>query len=231
MSKADESSEEVVEGVYKHVWDAVVYINIKLEFWEQLCCTRERVEELNKSAPDAMGLIQRVLLDDIILSLARVFDNESTGRFCNMSILYLKSKIEEDVEYAGVVQRVNELLGEAPLPELRAHRKKVLAYADVEHIATKSDTGMRHGMPRELLSAAQEILNTLGEYLGKGPTVWDMPSSRYWADRLVRRLNDGLTLSKERRWLSSKLLHDWAAGDPWAYPQLVELGGHKGLSV
>lgn len=204
-------------------------VQARYDFWIELFGEREKVQQLNQIAPEALSLIQGSIIVDVLVRLARLFDRPATGKYQNASLMRL-------VETYGLPRdatrsaRVRKILDQSPIEQLKIARDKSLSHSDLETAIDGSYLpGFKHGMTRGLIKAAQDILNEVAVDLGGAHTHWDEPSSKRWATRFLRRLDDGQRLANERRWLRKCLIEGIDNGDPTAMDQLIAVGGVKGL--
>jgi AbiU2 len=95
---------------------------------------QESVDLLNKNGSYVFHLLQRLLLDDTILSLSRLADPPKTGKHENASIRSLVSLARVKLT-ALAASDVDALLAsfESHVSNVKVHRDKAIAHADLDH--------------------------------------------------------------------------------------------------
>jgi|SRR3989344_408811 len=94
----------------------------------------ENIELLNKSGSNVFALFQRLVLDEVMIALSRLTDPEKSAGNENASVRNLRAKANACLETKTIAE-VDALIGELDdhVRNLRKHRNKVLAHADLGH--------------------------------------------------------------------------------------------------
>ena len=133
--------------------------------YRQLFGTSEaRVDLLSKFVPDGAGLIQRTLVDSVILAACRLCDPPGMRRNKNLTLQRLvdsldpkpdsKQKAYFNSQLASIKNLVNTL---------RKHRHKRLAHSDLKIAMAKMELlpGVSRQAVEDVLRAIRELLNTI----------------------------------------------------------------------
>lgn len=138
---------------------------------------KDRVELLNRFAPNFFGSLHDILLHNIILSIGRLTDPASSG------------KEKDNASFPMLLQRTNKHLDknreldlQATLKELslktkkiRDLRNKLIAHSDLNIKLNKNETlpGVSRTEIENILQIIRDIFNSLEWTFGRGNTVFD----------------------------------------------------------
>lgn len=126
----------------------------------------DRLPLLNRFAGGFFGVAQRVLVDDVILSLGRLLDKEQICRKDNLSLTQLVCRIRKSGQ-SGLADELDGLRqsAEAQIQPLLVHRHKRLAHRDLS-VAVKPKS-----LPGITIQDVNRILQTVQRMLAK--VLWD----------------------------------------------------------
>lgn len=203
----DKTPSELQE-THDKLFQKVVALHHKWNEWQALFAgTVETVELLDKTAPAFFAMHQRVLIDDIILSMARLLDPAETGAYENLSLYRLQdcanatgnSKLSTDFGAAFETFKKHS-------ESLKIYRNKRLGHNDLDTIreidplppVTVQDI-------KNSLGALQDVMNTVDKYFGKSGISYELVRrGPHGVDAIVLFLKEGLQYheeeKKKRKW-------------------------------
>jgi len=165
----------------------------KIEFVRTLFYHSERrIDLMNMAAPAFFQLVKRVAVDDLLLSLARLFDRPSHGQGHNLSVRYF-------VETLGLPndpsarERINRALERRKglLRRLKEHRDKTLAHSDVNVLDGDRLAGVTVHEIRRTAQMLGAVYNLLSEDQGRAPTHWGMVLSVHRPEDIIEVIQLG----------------------------------------
>jgi hypothetical protein len=182
------------------LWNEMTWLEAK---WQQYCqlyaVSAKRIELLNASAPFFFRVVQDVLLEDVILSIARLTGPPRSMGKDNLTLLRLPALVDDAALGAKLQTALEEsVVAAAFAKDWRnrhlAHRDLALAIGQrVEPLAPASRTAVR-----EALSTMHRVFDLLqARYFGS-PIAWDLLSVPPGAEALLHRLN-AAQLAEEKR--------------------------------
>jgi hypothetical protein len=159
-------------ALFSALWRELVWLHVKWgEYVELFGTDLERVELLNRAAPNFFGIIQDVLLDNILLHIARMTDEPGSGTKTTLTIRALPDAVDPKIR-ATVEALINSAKDKVQF--CRVLRNKSLAHSDLTlaldpKLAAPLPTKSRNRV-REALDAVGNIMNTIEEHYGSAPT-------------------------------------------------------------
>ena len=157
-----------------------------------------RIDLLNKAAPDFFGRLQYALLDDVMLHLARLTDKAATGKKSNLSIKGLVQLLPDQDLQKGLATLIDAMDGKvAPCRDWRdrriAHNDYALA---VGRSATPLQSASRASI-RESIDAVAGVVGTISIYYFAAAMGYDCDEGP--ATDLIYVLNDGVRAAEQRK--------------------------------
>lgn len=176
------------------LYNEVVWVHAKwVEYRELFGTNEERLALLNESASWTFFIVQRVLIDDIILHLARLTDSPRSKGKQTVTIQALPKLLDSKRIQAEIRERVEVVV--ADLEFARVHRNRRIAHRDLRT--------MRDAHPEPLPAATREaierslegirgVMNFIeGELLDSNVFYEDGVHSLRGASMLLRQLAAG----------------------------------------
>ena len=123
-----------VEGLANTVNDAVVQLSYRWQIFRQLYDSgTESIEAMNRQGSNVFQLLQKLIIDDVTLSLARLTDSATVGNNANASLPFLLGKSSPYLEKNDIA-RLDGLLDQliSSVSKIRRHRNKALAHSDLK---------------------------------------------------------------------------------------------------
>ncbi len=109
----------------------IAWLSLKLDEYCQLFAVKEtRIELLNQSAPSFFFLIQRTLLESIILGIAKLTDSYKSGSKKNITLNTITSYINDEDLREDIQNDIRELTLKAQF--CRDRRNKIIAHMDFD---------------------------------------------------------------------------------------------------
>jgi hypothetical protein len=189
-------------GVYNELSSEVSWAHAKWNQYRQLYArSPERIDLLNQAASHFFGVLQELLLEDVILHLARLTDTPQIGRRDNLTLLRLPALIPDAQLSAEVTNLLDSVL--TACASIRLWRNRRLAHRDLA-IAMASTTDPLPGISRadveDALASMRAMLNRLaGHYWGSKTDYQCVITSGRDADSLVYYLQLGLRAEEQRQ--------------------------------
>jgi hypothetical protein len=125
------------ERIYEELSKEVTWINYKWAFYYALYESKEsRIDLINEADPVFFDTIQILLLESVILNIARLFDPASMGKNENLTLDSLE--ISLDIPSCSTI---NILLDEAKISteKIRIIRHKYIAHLDIDKALKQSN--------------------------------------------------------------------------------------------
>lgn len=191
-------SKELSEGKKREI-DSIkkelILINAKLSVFYAMFSDEKRRDLLIEAAPLLFGLLQKIIIDDLIISFGRITESAKTRKNKNCTIERLVSDSE-----AG--KKLNEEIS-LKLKKIRKIRDKQLAHRDLE-VVTSDDylgydvTGKEMNVRIELTDSLSELgdivkkINGVVNSLAGENTIYHYIQTKDGPDLGVKKLIDRL---------------------------------------
>ena len=148
----DEESEEFAKE-RKRLWDELVHLNDAWDEYLYLFGDKERVELLNRSGRWFFGLVQRVLIREVLLSVSRLTDNARMGRRANLTLDILLSD-PRIADIPGLTEELAAAIADvrSQAEPIRVHRNRTIAHLDHATAIGSADDPLP-SVPRDLVTA------------------------------------------------------------------------------
>ena len=192
--------------LYHALWKEVVWLHVKWGEVRKLYASPEepekRIELLNETAGFFFGMVQNIVLDDVLLHLSRLTDQAEQGGNKNLTILGLPEAVGDPELRSKVCASVREARARTAFARQRRNRR--IAHRDLPLALGETRAGSLSGASREDVEAALEsigdVMNLLSSEYGEGTVAYEplLP----WpggVDALVRYLSLGSQADRERR--------------------------------
>ena len=155
-----------LESVFECVNQSVIQLSFRWKIFCQLFDSGpDNIALLNTSGAEVFCLFQRLALDDAIMALSHLTDPEFSGRSKsnkNASINYLLRKVTASLDQDTNTELQASLARlEDHVKNLRVHRNKALAHADLRH--TLQPDALPQVLYDDLESAMKECRNLMGK--------------------------------------------------------------------
>ncbi|MCJ7483093.1 MAG: hypothetical protein MUO31_09020 [Thermodesulfovibrionales bacterium] len=161
-------------AVYFELRNEVAWLHEKWnQFLKLYGQSQESIEILNKAAGTFFGIIQKVLLEDIILHLSRLTDKKKSCGQKNLSLQILPEKITDPKLRAKIEELIE--IAKKSCESARRWRDKLLAHRDYYYAITRSDSlpGIGRTQIESSLSAVRNILNQIQSHFEDGETGYE----------------------------------------------------------
>ena len=152
-----------LEKAINAVNNQLIQISYRWKIFRQLFDSgQENIDLLNKSGSNVFELMQRLILDDVMMTLSRLTDREKSSGGENASIKNVVVKAR-----ASLSPTTNDDIGDlvieldTQVTNVRKHRNKVLAHADMTHAMNVSL------LPPVTYDELEKALKLLQEILSK----------------------------------------------------------------
>ena len=174
---------EELRKLYGYLSSALFEARESLHALENLYMDAGVVALLNRTAPAFCILVEEVLVNNIILSIARLTDQPQIGQHENLTLSRLVLELSEQ-KYPELRAQLDEKckrIEEMSNP-VRLYRHKLLAHADKAE-CLKANTNLGDeifiSLIRELIKEIGDFLNTFDYEFTKSETSYDEPISTY----------------------------------------------------
>jgi hypothetical protein len=141
----------------------------------------ERIELLNRAAPNFFGIIQDVLFQDIMLHVARLTDRVESAGKKNLTVRELPILVRPEIR--GAIERLLEE-AKSRTEFCRQWRNRQIAHNDralaLEDKHAEPLPGASRQKLREALAALANVLNAVSEPYGFAPSSFEHNSRSGW---------------------------------------------------
>jgi len=182
------------------LYHKVAWVHLRWALYKQLFGKSDRrIALLNETAGSFFGVLQGVLLDDVVLELARLVDSPKSCGKANLTLLRIPGLIADQELRPEIEAMVDS--AEGACAKARDQRNRRLAHNDLSlavETSAKPLPAIGIADVESALAAVRDLLNRLDshylnstvayEYVGTGPTD---------GDSLVHYLNKGLQAEQQ----------------------------------
>lgn len=124
--------------IYYRLWNDSIWLKAKWEEFTILFIESEtNVKLINKGLGRLAGILQRSLINDIILQIVRMTDASSSNGLSNISFLKIAEYMDDD-KYREIKLSILDLKDSAKT--LRRMRNKILAHNDLSEYYSNDDS-------------------------------------------------------------------------------------------
>jgi hypothetical protein len=184
------------------LWKDLTWLHLEWQQYRELFGTNEsRIDLMNRTAPRFFTSLERVLWQDVLLTLSRLADPAATGGQQNLTFRQLLLHITNPEMRFRFIEALN--MYEAAARFARDWRHRRFAHRELSHASdakTHSLIPASRASVERALQAARELMNLLEDELQGGETAYDHASdSGGGAVPLLWYLDSGLEVDEERR--------------------------------
>jgi hypothetical protein len=186
--------------VFAAIDGEVMWVHVVWKTFRELFASQQNVKLLNSTAPAGARVIQDALLDDVVLSLSRLTDPPTTGRFQNL-VLQSLTELAKQTGDEKVVDQFESAFSEiaSRVEVLRKHRDKRIAHSDLDVAAQDEKLpGYSRQSIEDALSSVRKLLNGFHMHFRQGTTAYEMPILSGGGDLLISYLKLGRRFQKIR---------------------------------
>jgi hypothetical protein len=188
-------------SVYDAFRNEVLRLHMKWNQYRQLYArSSQQIDLLNQAAGHFFGLAQEIMLENVVLHLARLSDREKTGGRGNLSLRILPSLVLDEHLAAEVDVLVNAAISSCQFT--RAWRNRLLAHRDLEiSLASSGEplSGVSRAEIEDALASIRAVLNRLSRhYMGSETNYRLVIAYGRDADSLVDYLRLGIRAEEKR---------------------------------
>jgi hypothetical protein len=190
---------EELGRVYNALMTEVSWLHVKFGLWRQLYArSPQRVDLLNRAAGHFFGVLQRALVDDVLLHLARLTDRETVSGRATLTIRRLPSAVPEALR--GDVETLVASARAACAP-VRPWRNRRLAHTDLESaISNAIVPGITDTQLEAAIASVRALLNRIEDHFWQAPTAYELVITPHGdADSLVYYLLKGIRAEERQR--------------------------------
>jgi chlorite dismutase len=176
------------------MYKELVWTSKKWEEYQDLFTTNsERIKIVNQSAPLFFSIIKDSLENDILLSISRLTDPPTTGKFKNASIRRALPEISDEATRENLTTQIDSL--ETTVKTIREKRNKNISHIDFDNLfQNQSDSiiVIKYTEIEDALKQIQKIFNQLEQLSCKSSTIFERFPSMRGSYELLRLLDQGL---------------------------------------
>jgi hypothetical protein len=184
------------------LWKDLTWLHLEWRQYRELFGTHEtRIALMNNTAPRFFWSLERVLWQDILLTLSRLSDPPGTGGQQNLTFRRLIPHISDVGLRARFTAALDKYEESARFAREWRHRR--FAHRELGHAAdpqTNALVSASRASVEQALAAARDVMNLLEGHFQSGETAYDHGSDAGGgAGPLLRYLDSGLEADEERR--------------------------------
>jgi hypothetical protein len=200
------------------LWQEAVYAHIKWrEFVELYGSKPTRVELLNRMAPRFFAMLQGVLFEEMLLHIARLTDQPSTGKGKdNLTIRNLPTLVDHPETKQKLEAAVKAAVEASEF--CRDWRNRHIAHRDLALATGNTASPLKNAsraQVKEVLRAIANVLNIADVHFTGSETYFGIGQGVGGAVSLLYVLNDGMNVQKKRE---ERLLAGEFSGDDLQQP-------------
>jgi hypothetical protein len=189
--------------VFVPLLEEVITLSSKwAEFKKLFAKSNERIELLNKTAPSFFHMIQNVLVEDIILHLARLSDYPKTAGKENLTIQRLPSIDSIKNCLPEIEKTIDDFVKSEEFALIKDWRNRILAHTDfklaTEGVIAKQLEVANKKKIENTLKLIQDILRKILLHFINEETIFE-PISQGDADALIFYLNSSIQYLEKRK--------------------------------
>jgi hypothetical protein len=169
------------------------------QYLELFAKSEEQIQMLNRAASGFFGTYQRLLWDDIVLSVARINDNATTAGKTNLTLSGLVKVIKNEglkTEAGLKAERAKQASSFC-----RDWRNRKIAHTDLKLAIQETAEPLAEASRQKVraaLSAIADVMNEINSYFHDSTIVFDEDWGAGNAEELLYVVNDGLHLNELR---------------------------------
>lgn len=196
MSEKSVGSTENAQNIFQKLKQESIQLHFHWIIYRQLFASSQaNTALLNERGSNVFFLLQRLIFDNVSLSLSKFTDPPKQGRNSNLSIPLLIERVAEDSQSLSNELRNLFVKLQEKCTAFRLHRNKRIAHADYNHsLKIESDPlpGISRADVEDALSAFRDILNKVELHYFNSQTAYQMLVTAIGADgtALLRALRD-----------------------------------------
>lgn len=197
MAHVDPRFPTAIRELWSGLKSEVIWVHGRWIMYRQLYGTSaQRVDVLNRSASTFFNVLQKVLLQDVQLSLSKLGDPAGSGSRTNMTLDAL-IKALEDLKETEVVSKAKPLVEayDAACEKLRCRRNKSIAHFDLKTMLASKVTPLTGPSRAEIegaLRALREAMNCIELRYIDSQTAYEHFIMSHDGDHLISTLMQGL---------------------------------------
>lgn len=176
------------------MYKELIWTSKKWEEYQDLFTTNsERIKIVNQSAPLFFSIIMDSLENDILLSISRLTDPLTTGKFKNASLRRALPEVSDEATREKLTSQIDSL--ETIVKTIREKRNKNISHIDFDHlfqIPSDSIVVVKYTEIEDALNQIQKIFNQIEQHFCKSSTVFECFPSMGGSYELLRLLDQGL---------------------------------------
>ena len=185
--------------LYDALWQQLVWLQTKWSEYVALYGTKEsRVETINQTAPLFARIFQDALFDDVLMHIARMTDPPKSAGRANLTVQRLSALAPPQVG-TQVEASLAEVLRASEF--CRDWRNRRIAHRDLELAVGNGATPLKAASRAKVDAAIARLadtLNVLELHYFQSTTFFDNPNQTRGVMALLRTLDDGILVERER---------------------------------
>lgn len=208
---------DTIEDIANSLKNEVILLNLKWVIYKNLFEDQNRKHLITEISPILFSILQKLLLDDIAITLCRITDSAESGKYQNNTLYQLLSQKGIDQSYLNDVTK--------KLEPIRNARNKFLAHRDLNetliHFLSNTSDGtttldLNFPLP---LNDIEKIIKEINRIMNTATTqhvIYEHIQTPYGPDGGVKSLIDNLKaalfydqLEKTNKLDSSDFYDEW----------------------
>lgn len=182
------------------IYNEIAWLSLKWNEYCQLFSVREtRIKLLNQSAPSFFFLVQRTLLDSIILGIAKLTDPRESCKNRNITLNAIPDYINDEVLRKEIQNDISELIPKAQFCKDR--RNKIIAHMDFDFMldinnVERLEPATKKGI-ETVIASIQSIYNKIEHFYFDSSALYQHIKSERGAVSLLHVIENGIRFREE----------------------------------
>lgn len=182
------------------IYNEIAWLSLKWNEYGQLFAMKEtRIELLNQSAPSFFFLIQRTLLESIILGITKLTDPCNSGKNKNITLNVIPDYINDEDLRKEIQNDISELIPKIKF--CRGRRNKIIAHMDFDfRLGTNNVEEIEPATKEKIetvIASIQSIYNKIGLFYFDTDTLYQHIRSERGAISLLHIIENGIRFRED----------------------------------
>lgn len=181
------------------IYNEINWLSFKWSEYCQLFAIKEtRIELLNKSAPSFFFLVQKTLIDSIILEIAKLTDPIESCKKKNITLRAIPNYIDDEILKSEIQNDIDELIKKIIF--FRDKRNQIISHMDFEFYLDNKATTTESATKNKIDTAIKSIYsiyNKIEKFYFDTSTLYQFIQIERGAESLLHLIEYGIQFRQE----------------------------------